>query len=308
MLSHLRHGMITGRQWQINTLRIFNNNVVEIKEDQHYRVDFRVDDVNMSLDVILSPQFPEDTPTIFINPPVIHPWLLENSNQVVDAPGLLEFTPNSDLGRVVQAIIREFQKALVKPDEKSAPTTPSGSLSFPQLNTLTVSELEEILVNTDLQDKLLDSVPELADMEAKAEEVICGIEKIAQENIAKQELLQSLKAELIEKVRKVVSMKMHFDALNQKHQELLQLFDPHNIKERLKEAALQADEEADEIAQEFLQGKVPVDIFVGRFSEKRALGQSRRAREERLSHQLAQLQVASTPDNAELDTEQSHKV
>lgn len=39
---------------------------------------------------------------------------------------------------------------------------------------------------------------------------------------------------------------------------------------------------------------MPVETFISKFAEKRALGQSRRAREERLAHQLAQLDKATS--------------
>lgn len=281
MFSRLRHGETTFRQWQINTLRIFNNNVVVIKDNTEYRVEFKVGNNNMSLDVVLSDIFPDDKPTIYINPAIVHPWVLKNTNQVVDAPGLIEFTPNSDLGRVVQAIIREFQKAVVKPE------------LFPELHTLSILELEEILVDKDVQDRMIDSMPEIMKMAAETDEIICSIEKIAQQNVMKQQLLQDLKGGLKEKVTQVESMKMRLDELNKKHQQLTEMYNPHNIRQRLHEAAHMADKEADDIAEKFLDGRMHVNEFVAKFSEIRALGQSRSAKEEALSHQLTQLHIAN---------------
>ncbi|GBP42891.1 Vacuolar protein sorting-associated protein 37A [Eumeta japonica] len=288
------------RKWQIDTLKIFNDHVIETKENLEYRVEFRAAGKNMSLDIKLSPEFPNEKPVIFINPVVPHPWVAENSNQVVGAPGLLNYTMHSDLGRVVQAIIREFQKSVPNlfNDEKINPeiTNPIQSLAqnlmFPELADLTIEELREILENTDLQDKIIESSPHIIELDMETEEVMSNIETIAQENLTKQQTLDDLKTQVIDRISTIVQMKMNYEELNRRHQKLSEMYDPHRIRDCLKEAALKADEEAEHIADEFLLGNIPVETFVAKFAEKRALGQARRAREERLAHQLAQLDRA----------------
>lgn len=154
------------RKRQIDTLKVFNDNVTEISENSEYRVDFVAGNKNMSLNVVLGPEFPNEKPLIYVNPPAAHPWVLENSNQVTGAPGLLNFTVHSDLGRVVQAIIREFQKSLPNMSEdvgKSSESSPQSnysvqSMMFPELNELTVEELREILENTDIQVIIIFSI------------------------------------------------------------------------------------------------------------------------------------------------------
>lgn len=71
------------RKRQIDTLKIFNDNVTEISENTEYRVEFSCDGRNFSLNVVLNPEFPNEKPNIFVNPVFPHPWLAENSNQVV---------------------------------------------------------------------------------------------------------------------------------------------------------------------------------------------------------------------------------
>ncbi|CAH0404439.1 unnamed protein product [Chilo suppressalis] len=290
------------RKRQIDTLKIFNEHVVEINENSEYRVEFSVDGKNMSLNVVLGPEFPNEKPSIFVNPPIPHPWIAENSNQVVGAPGLLNYTQHSDLGRVVQAITREFQRSLpnlVSSDDKSSdvspqPNTSAHSMMFPELSELTVDELQEVLENTDLQDKLLENNPQLIKLDLETEELMSSIEEIAQDNLSKQQALDDLKTDVIDRISTIVQMKMNYEELHRKHQKLAEMYDPHRIRECLKQAALKADEEAEVIAELFLLGKIPVETFINKFAEKRALGQARRAREERLAHQLAQLDRATT--------------
>lgn len=290
------------RKRQIDTLKVFNDNVSEINENSEYRVEFVAGNKNMSLNVVLSPEFPNEKPSIYVNPPVSHPWVPENSNQVAGAPGLLNFTVHSDLGRVVQAIIREFQKSLPSLNEesvKSSEVSPQSnysvqSMMFPELSELTVEELREILEHTDLQDKLIENNPQLIELDMETEELMTNIEMIAKDNIDKQQMLDDLKTDIIERISSIVQMKMNYEELYKKHQKYCEMYDPHNIRECLKEAAMKADEDAEGIAEQFLLGNMPVESFVTKFAEKRALGQARRAREERLAHQLAQLDRATT--------------
>ncbi|XP_052748939.1 vacuolar protein sorting-associated protein 37A-like [Galleria mellonella] len=290
------------RKRQIDTLKIFNDNVIEIDENSEYRVEFTADGKNMSLNVVLSPEFPNEKPSIYVNPAVPHPWLAENSNQIVGAPGLINYSLHSDLGRVVQAIIREFQRTLpnlTNSDDKCSDVSPQSQISaqsllFPELGELTIDELQEILENPDLQDKILENNPQLVQLELETEEIMNSIENIAQDNISKQQCLDDLKTEVIDRISTIVQMKMNYEELHRKHQKLADMYDPHRIRDCLKVAALQADEDAENIADQFLLGKIPVETFVTKFAEKRALGQARRAREERLAHQLAQLDRATT--------------
>ncbi|XP_049883897.1 vacuolar protein sorting-associated protein 37A [Pectinophora gossypiella] len=285
---------------QIDTLKIFNEHVTELQPEAEYRVDFAADGKNMNLNIILSPEFPNEKPAIFVNPPIHHPWVGENSNQVIGAPGLLNYTQHSDLGRVVQAIIREFQKSLpnLQTDEKCNDSPQSHvsaqSLMFPDLNELTIDELQEIADNPDLQDKLLQNNPALVELELETEELMGSIEQIAQDNLAKQRTLDKLKSEVIDRISTIVQMKINYEELNRKHQRLADMYDPHRIRECVRGAALRADEDAEMIAEQFLHGNLPVEVFISKFAEKRALGQARRAREERLAHQLAQLDRATT--------------
>ncbi|XP_053982979.1 vacuolar protein sorting-associated protein 37A isoform X1 [Hylaeus volcanicus] len=97
------------RKLQIDTLKIFNDNVVELRENFEYQVQFNAGERRMAIMVSLSPEFPLEKPVLKVSPPINHPWCNEHS-EIISAPGLLNFTVHSDLGRVVQAIIREFSK------------------------------------------------------------------------------------------------------------------------------------------------------------------------------------------------------
>ena len=108
--------MALNRRKQINTLMIFNENVSEIQPGYQYRVDFDSSTgQTASLLVYLPEQFPNARPSICVQSSASgcsHPWLNPN-RVVVGAPGLVNYTVHTDLGRVVQAIKREMEKNLV---------------------------------------------------------------------------------------------------------------------------------------------------------------------------------------------------
>ncbi|XP_063392447.1 vacuolar protein sorting-associated protein 37A-like [Cydia fagiglandana] len=281
------------RKRQIDTLKIFNDNVQEVTENTEYKVDFTINGKNFSLNVILGPEFPNEKPVILVNPPVVHPWVAEHSSQVVGAPGLIQFTVHSDLGRVVHAVIRELQKALPVEEESQSSPAHTHSLLFPELGELTIEELHEILENPDLQDKLLETTPQLLALNLETEELMLSIERIARDNIAEQQRLDEMKTDVVDRISALVQMKINYEELHARHQKLSEEYDPHRIRDCLKAAALKADEDAEAIAEQFLLGKMPVESFISQFAETRARGQARRAREERLAHQLAQLHRAT---------------
>ena len=112
------------RQKQINTLMVFNQNVSEVQHGVHYRVDFAPQGTPLQLQVYLSPNFPRERPHILLSPPCTHPWLDANGS-VVGAPGLLNYSIHSDLGRVVQAIKMEMEKNPPVPQPASQQQTQS---------------------------------------------------------------------------------------------------------------------------------------------------------------------------------------
>lgn len=95
-------------------------------------VEFNAGDNKLAMLILLSPDFPMEKPLLKITPSISHQWVNENS-EIVAAPGFLnvsllnffiflkntwfyhnfpmfQFTVYSDLGRVVQAIIRDLQR------------------------------------------------------------------------------------------------------------------------------------------------------------------------------------------------------
>jgi len=100
------------RQKQIHSLAVYHEAVECVTEGSEYRIKFRgPEQMQFSLLVKLPSDFPTAQPHIFIEPCVAHQWVQPTTGRVTQAPGLLNFSPHSDLGMVVGAIRREFEKA-----------------------------------------------------------------------------------------------------------------------------------------------------------------------------------------------------
>ncbi|XP_057670850.1 vacuolar protein sorting-associated protein 37A isoform X1 [Diorhabda carinulata] len=121
------------RKHQINTLKIFNENVAEIIEGEEYDLYFNSGGNNLCLKVSLPKDFPNEKPSLKIIPTIVHTWITSDGD-ITSAPGLLNWTVHSDLGRVVQAIIREYQRTppplAVNQSASMSPTIPISKKIF----------------------------------------------------------------------------------------------------------------------------------------------------------------------------------
>uniref|UniRef100_A0A1B6G0U1 VPS37 C-terminal domain-containing protein n=1 Tax=Cuerna arida TaxID=1464854 RepID=A0A1B6G0U1_9HEMI len=331
--------LVAKRRKQIDTLKIFNANVFEVKDDSEYRVEFNSGSNKLSLLVVLGPKFPLENPILKIVPNVQHPWVSE-SGEITGAPGLLNFTVHSDLGRVVQAIVRELELrpppvlggtgsppcsqrveigGPMSPNNYGYSGTPPGvagfppyrpppltlgqsqpsgnpnkhvSLAFPELNNLTVSELELLNSNNDCLDEFVDSLPVMKGIDRVMEEWITRNEEVAKETLSKEGHLEELRAAVGEKLQTACQLKARHDILSLEYQRLADRYSPQSIREHVKRAAMKSDEESEHIAEQFLNGDMDLDTFLSAYTQKRMLSYCRKTKEEKLSHQLQELQRA----------------
>ncbi|XP_058805587.1 vacuolar protein sorting-associated protein 37A [Phymastichus coffea] len=417
MLSRIFRGenenVAVKRKRQIDTLKIFNDNVLELQQDVEYQVLFNAGERCMAIMVSLSPDFPLEKPVLRVSPPIKHKWCNEHS-EITSAPGLLNFTVHSDLGRVVQAIIREFSKnppqllednsALTdvagrvspsyawKPHELAAasyapfyntsfqqfsssnvtpsiynynytnasntynvsdqsrhkPYTPPVSymgnsinsvqfdttnaqqyssspsvnaytnlhyvnanvgpsiqnqvqykgsskvhcLEFPELEKMTNEELVKLGKDEDSMDEFLEKHTKLKEIDSAIEDAIDWVEKTASMNLSKEQQLAELREEVVEKMETMETLKTRYEKLVERYNKLSEVYDAEHIRDCLSQAADESQEQSEVIAQDFLDRKIDVERFLSTYVECRKLGQARRTKEEKLTHQLNELKRA----------------
>ncbi|XP_037070262.1 vacuolar protein sorting-associated protein 37A-like [Pollicipes pollicipes] len=179
------------RSKQIKTLRIYNKDVTEVTRDQEYRVDFSVDGAAYSVNVFLPPGYPDERPLLQVRPPVRHPWL-DAAQQVVAAPGIVNYTKHCDLGQLVQNIVHELERKLSGGTAAAAspgfspglypaagPSVPQPEQDFPELACLSQEELEELLEDDDRLEQLVESLPPVKPLLADLQTAMDRVERLA---------------------------------------------------------------------------------------------------------------------------------
>jgi len=257
------------RQRQINTLKVFNENVEELIEGSEYKVQFMSHSLPLALIVRLPPDFPDSPPLIFCSPPVLHPWV--TGGRVSSAPGLVNFTPHSDLGMVVTAIRRELEKVQlsVQPNmtplnAEYQPQSTSSDLVRSKLADLDKDELQDILDNEGALDKFIEelSYPPLESINDNIKSMEENIKATAEKNIDLQNQIESYRDSLLCKVEEYHTKKSELEGVLAQLDEFKHRVDGGVLADKLLRLSVSNEEESDRVADKFLSKELPVDQFL----------------------------------------------
>ncbi|KAK3576424.1 hypothetical protein CHS0354_025185 [Potamilus streckersoni] len=328
---------------QIETLRGGSLQVAETIRDVEYRVVFQIAGSNLTLVVSLPPQFPQDKPTVTVEPRVIHPWV-DQQGKVIGCANLNNFSIHSSLLVAIQAIIDEFKtnppslsshvypasqqypSPIVQPpylygpqsppfsmlgamptlplsshsneqpitatsQTKSAVTTRSGVelsvpdvfTAFPQLKTMSNTELLEILNEEEKILEMIQSMPRVHQIAEEREAMSFKCTDLAKENLSKKPILQELRQAVTDSYGEFERLKSLFELIQERHLCLLDQFHPTALHNNLKVAIMEVEEESEKLVDDFLEKRIDLEEFTTKFLEKRALWHARRAKEEKLN-------------------------
>ncbi|KAL5236433.1 hypothetical protein ACI65C_003843 [Semiaphis heraclei] len=296
------------REQQIDTLKVFNENVTEISFDKEYTVEFPTKAGNLSLFIYLGLKFPFEKPTMKIYPRITHKWV-DTTGEIVLAPGLTNYTIHSDLGRVVQIIRREFELdqslTLANGDNddgfsgniaigsvKNAITSLSNDVELFSLTKLTSAELLRLNNNVDCLDEFISELPSIEASNKNIENTITKIMDLANSNMSKEEPIHNLRKEISKQLETIENYQKSYAGLSTKYVKLSEKYSPQSISDNLKKAALKCDEESERLAEQFLNGDIDCDKFLQVYVKSRTVSYTRKAKEERLNYQLKQLKEA----------------
>lgn len=311
---------LAGRQEQINNLRVFNENVVEMVPLRLYEVRFVTESgLKLTFCVHLPDKFPNVKPIVEVNPPVIHPWV--DILGTIDAPGLRNFASHSDLGMVIQAIRREFdktgvqlsaratgaasntsassvpgnpqlqQQSAVAPshqhlDEKSASTDQVMDSIRSKLSELSVEELKSILNDEDHLEKILLEVESdekaLVNLNESNEKLREELKSKAKENQELQSQIESSRNEIICNYENFHHKKSELEDTVSKLHEMNARIEPAVLSEKLLELSSNCDEESDEIAENFLHKNITIENFIPKYINSRGSGYLKKIKADKL--------------------------
>lgn len=299
------------RRRQIDTLKIFNDNVCQIAENEEYTIQFESAGRKFFLNVQLGKQFPCEKPKIVISPAVSHHWVKANGHDVEDAPGLLNYSQHSELGRVVQAIIREFEKFPppllstneTSPNSSSVSSTDDSPVdnfsiqlkterNLPNLSTMSLDELKKLDMDSEFFDDFIEEMSVVKHLNEELDSMINQVENISRENESKESNLNELKLKLSDDVTTLKELGEKCDQLNLKYIKKSEEFAPQHIRELLQIAVSNSDTECEKHVEQFLNGKIDVQTFLNYYTCSKKVSSERKAKEERLKHQLSALERA----------------
>ncbi|KAL1457100.1 hypothetical protein WDU94_001763, partial [Cyamophila willieti] len=231
--------------------------VSEVIDNAEYRIDFTSGPNKLSLNVILTPNFPLNKPILKISPSIRHFWVNPVGDEIMSAPGLLNFTRHSDLGRVVQAVIRELQ---LRPpvvtshiQSNAAPSNhiptsshysyqqqhhpsysnpPQQSLpsDIPGLDELSLTELKLLDGNEDYLNAFVNSLPHIQQLDNVIDSLISTNESLASDNLEQEQKLKELSQEMKEKVETLTGLQEKHEVQSHQYDQLVERYSPHSIK------------------------------------------------------------------------------
>lgn len=302
------------RQRQIASIRSSCPNIVVVDSDKEFRIPFVAEGNSFNLEIHLPSSFPHECPVLKVTPAATHP-MLDDQYHVTGVPALTAFSMHTDLGRIIQGILMEFQNHPPKLSTAARtlpalltsgfgePKIPSATLNscssnfkssmspcqFPQLLKLSHSQLEELLKEDGKLQEFVEQLPEVLRSEEIRHLMVTQNEELARKTLELKPITEQRKHLLLQKVDEVNVLKEEFEQNSQVLEAQMQAYQPSTLQDNLRVATQAAEEEADTIAQQFLDGKLSTDLFLAKFMEVRTLGHIRRVKEEKLQAQLQEL-------------------
>lgn len=205
-----------------------------------------------------------------------------------------QYSINSDLGRVCQAIIREFEKN--PPEILSSSTVPvltnvNCRSIVSELNDLDHSQLIALIQDEQYLDDFIEELGPIKSLNDELDILIEETEKLANENLKYESKFLQLKSSIKSLSGDFNNLGTNFSETSRKYTEKSSEFSPENIRQLLEIDVSNSETECDEIVEKFLQGDQGIVEFLDDFMKVKKLIALRKFKEERLNYQLRQLKM-----------------
>jgi ESCRT-I complex subunit VPS37 len=264
--------------------------VIELQSNVKYGIKFKSGNNDVTLLIELGPEFPFKTPKLTLDPNLSHKWI--ENGELLNAPGLISFTINSDLGRVCQAIIREFEKypaELAGLPSVSAPLQIQSSIT--ELNSLDPTQLLQLLNDDQYLDDFVEELGPIKALNTELDDLIEGTESLARENLEKNSTLSELQTCVESLTVDFINLGTVYRQKNKRYEEKVAEYSPQNIRQLLEIGISNAESDCEETVEAFLEGNQSLNEFLEDFMKVKKLIALRKFKEERLNYQLNQLKL-----------------
>lgn len=200
----------------------------------------------------------------------------------------------------MHAIIREYEKfpppswPSANSNHQAAQTNaPAGNSSIPELCNLSLDELRKLDQDPQYLSDFVDELTVVQRFQRDLDALIEEVKSRAIESLSCEEHLRQVTESVETKLQEFRALSTSYESLSARYQRKSDEFAPQHIKELLQIAALNADGICDTHVQQFLGGKMDVQQFIDQYREAKRISAMRKAKEERLSHQLNEFERAT---------------
>lgn len=206
----------------------------------------------------------------------------------------------------MQAIIREYEKfppillsdavhrATASPSTIPGQSSPSTIIqsNIRELCDLTMDDLARLNTDAAYLDDFVEEMAVIKSLNGDLSALLNDVGALATENLAQEAQLMQQRENVATRLTDFVQLGEQYDVLSRRYQKKSEEFAPQHIKELLQIEASNADGICDTHVEGFLNGRCDVQTFLDQYLQAKKLSAMRKAKEERLSHQLRELERA----------------
>lgn len=204
---------------------------------------------------------------------------------------------------MVQAIIRQYERfpPPLLSDAVHNSTSPTGQNPSPpgiqssirELCDLTIDDLMRLNSDAAYLNDFVDEIAVIKNLSNDLNLLMSDVGVIANDNLSKETQLQQQRQAVTAQLANFVQLGEQYEELNRRYQRKSEEFAPQHIKELLQIEASTADGICDTHVEGFLNGNVDVQTFLDQYLQAKKLSAMRKAKEERLTHQLREFERAT---------------
>lgn len=204
---------------------------------------------------------------------------------------------------MVQAIIREYERfpPTLWPNSSPGSSMPQSTQpklpetiksAIPELCGLSLDELQKLEQDQQHLNDFVDEMAVVQRIQNDLDTMIEDIKIMATDNLSHEQRINELRSVVEEKLDEFRKVGGSYEVLSSRYQKKSEEFAPQHIKELLQIAASNADSACDKFVEQFLNRTIDVQQFLDQYREAKRISAMRKAKEERLTHQLNELERA----------------
>ncbi|XP_006899904.1 PREDICTED: vacuolar protein sorting-associated protein 37C [Elephantulus edwardii] len=158
-----------------------------------------------------------------------------------------------------------------------------------------LEELEQMQNDLETIDRLALESPEVQDLQLEREMALATNRSLAEQNLEFQAPLEISRSNLLDKYQELRRLVERCQEQKAKLEKFSSALQPETLLDLLQVEGMKIEEESEAMAEKFLEGEVPLDTFLEKFSSMRMLSHLRRVRVEKLQEVVRKPQAPQEP-------------